>query len=193
MYGGMVLKHIEADRFIVSNKGDGKDIEPLTVKLTVKMLKDMMPNVKGKKADLLKMFMDSNIAVPKKLTRPKTYLTEETRKEAVRDAKRYYAKKKRGGSFLPKDLKDLHASSYKEEPVNDVNGWVIDESISKPTARVYFNASKNQAIVIHRGTDATVSDWSNNLAFLTGTNKLTGRYKDAERVQKGQKKSMLMC
>jgi hypothetical protein len=49
---------------------------------------------------------------------------------------------------------------------------------------VYFNASKNQAIVIHRGSDSTISDWSNNLAFVTGPNKLTGRYKDAERVQK---------
>jgi len=91
---------------------------------------------------------------------------------------------KKGGSISAKDLKGLHASSYKEVPDKEVNGWVLDESISKPTARVYFNASKNQAIVVHRGTEATVKDWANNLAYLTGTNKLTGRYKDAERVQK---------
>jgi len=93
-------------------------------------------------------------------------------------------KGKKGGSISAKDLKGLHASSYKEEPDKEVNGWVLDESISKPTARVYFNASKNQAIVVHRGTEATVKDWANNLAYITGTNKLTGRYKDAERVQK---------
>lgn len=93
-------------------------------------------------------------------------------------------KGKKGGSISAKDLKGLHASSYKEVPDKEVNGWVLDESISKPTARVYFNASKNQAIVVHRGTEATVKDWANNLAYLTGTNKLTGRYKDAERVQK---------
>jgi hypothetical protein len=93
-------------------------------------------------------------------------------------------KGKKGGSISAKDLKGLHASSYKEQPDKEVNGWVLDEDISKPTARVYFNASKNQAIVVHRGTEATVKDWANNLAYLTGTNKLTGRYKDAERVQK---------
>lgn len=93
-------------------------------------------------------------------------------------------KGKKGGSISAKDLKGLHASSYKEVPDKEVNGWVLDEDISKPTARVYFNASKNQAIVVHRGTEATVKDWANNLAYITGTNKLTGRYKDAERVQK---------
>ena len=124
MRGGMIFKHIENDKFLVSNKGEGKDIEPITVKMTVKMLKDLL-GVKGKKSELLKLFMDTNIAVPKKLTRPKTYLTEESRKEAVREAKRKYAKKK-GGSISAKDLKSLHASSYKEEPDKEVNGWVLD-------------------------------------------------------------------
>lgn len=179
----MIFTHIENDKFLVTNKGEGKDVQPITVKMTVKMLKDLL-GVKGKKPELLKLFIDSNIAVPKKLTRPKTYFTEEERKEAVRDAKRRYAKKKRGGSISAKDLKSLHASSYKSEPDKEVNGWVLDESISKPTARVYFSASKNQAIVVHRGTEATVKDWANNLAYVTGASKLTGRYKDAERVQK---------
>jgi hypothetical protein len=181
MRGGMVFKHIEKDKFLVSNKGEGKDREPVTVKLTVKMLKELLPNAKGKKPELLKLFMDGNIAVPKKLTRPKTYLTEEARKEAVRAAKRKYAKK--GGSISAKDLKGLHASSYKEEPDKEVNGWVLDESISKPTARVYFNASKNQAIVVHRGTEATVKDWANNAMFVAGLSPLTQRYKDSKEVQ----------
>jgi hypothetical protein len=64
-----------------------------------------------------------------------------------------------------------------------VNGWVLDESISKPTARVYFNASKNQAIVVHRGTEGTVKDWANNLAFVAGVSPLTQRYKDSKEVQ----------
>jgi len=175
MRGGMIFSHIEKDKFLVSNKGNGKDREPVTVKLTVKMLKELMPDAKGKKPELLKLFMDSNIAVPKKLTRPKTYLTKVTRIEAVREAKRKYAKKKRGGSISAKDLKSLHASSYKQEPEKEVNGWVLDEDISKPTARVYFNASKNQAIVVHRGTEATAKDWLNNVAYIAGASKLTGR------------------
>jgi hypothetical protein len=184
MQGGMIFKHIEKDKFRVSNTGEGRDREPVTVKLTVKMLKELLPNAKGKKPELLKLFMDSNIAVPKKITRPKTYLTEDARLEAVRAAKRKYAKKKRGGSISAKDLKSLHASSYKQEPDKEVNGWILDEQISKPTARVYFNASKNQAIVVHRGTEATAKDWLNNAAYIAGASKLTGRYKDAERVQK---------
>lgn len=178
----MIFKHIENDKFLVSNKGEGKDREPVTVKLTVKMLKELLPNAKGKKAEMLKLFMDMNIAAPKKLTRPKTYLTEEARKDAVRAAKRKYAKKK-GGSISAKDLKSLHASSYKEEPDKEVNGWVLDESISKPTARVYFNAAKNQAIVVHRGTEATVKDWANNAFFVAGVSPLTQRYKDSKEVQ----------
>ena len=128
--------------------------------------------------------MDSNTAVPKKLTRPKTYMTEETRREAVREAKRKYAKKKRGGSISAKDLKGLHSSSYKEDPDRQVGEWVLDESISKPTARVYYNASKGQAIVVHRGTEATVKDWANNAFFVAGLSPLTQRYKDSEAVQK---------
>jgi len=92
-------------------------------------------------------------------------------------------KRKKGGSISAKDLKGLHASSYKEQPDKEVNGWVLDEDISKPTARVYFNASKNQAIVVHRGTEATAKDWANNLAFVAGVSPLTQRYKDSKEVQ----------
>jgi hypothetical protein len=92
-------------------------------------------------------------------------------------------KGKKGGTISAKDLKGLHASSYKQEADKEVNGWVLDESISKPTARVYFNASKNQAIVVHRGTEGTVKDWSNNLAFVAGLSPLTQRYKDSKEAQ----------
>lgn len=92
-------------------------------------------------------------------------------------------KGKKGGTISAKDLKGLHASSYKQEPDKEVNGWVLDESISKPTARVYFNASKNQAIVVHRGTEGTAKDWSNNLAFVAGLSPLTQRYKDSKEAQ----------
>jgi hypothetical protein len=90
---------------------------------------------------------------------------------------------KKGGSISAKDLKGLHASSYKEEPEEQVGEWVLDESISKPTARVYFNASKNQAIVVHRGTEGTVKDWANNAFFVAGLSPLTQRYKDSKEVQ----------
>jgi hypothetical protein len=107
MHGGMILSHIEKDKFLVSNKGEGKDIEPLTVKLTVKMLKELMPNVKGKKPELLKHFMESNIAVPKKITRPKTYMTEETRKKSSSCCKTKVCYKEAWGFYSTKRFKRL--------------------------------------------------------------------------------------
>lgn len=83
-----------------------------------------------------------------------------------------------------RDLKQLHESSYKETPDKDVNGWIYDPEISKKTALVYYHPQKQQAIVIHRGTEATVKDWGNNVAYLFNAIQHTHRYKEAERVQR---------
>jgi hypothetical protein len=92
-------------------------------------------------------------------------------------------KGKKGGSISASSAKLLLESSYKTEPDKEVNGWIYDESISKPTARVYYNDVKKQAIVVHRGTEGTVKDWANNLAFVAGVSPLTKRYKDSKEVQ----------
>lgn len=91
---------------------------------------------------------------------------------------------RRGGAISAKQLKALLVSSYKKEPDANVGDWALDESISRPTARVYYNPVIQQAIVVHRGTEGTFSDWSNNLQYVMGTNKLTTRFKEAEMVQK---------
>ena len=90
----------------------------------------------------------------------------------------------RGKAISARDLKGLLKSSYQVEPSRKVAEWELDEDISKPTARVYYNRNIDQAIVIHRGTEGTLSDWNNNLQYVLGTNKLTHRFKEAERVQK---------
>lgn len=90
----------------------------------------------------------------------------------------------RGRAISAPQAKKLLESSYKKEPDANVGDWVLDESISKPTARVYYNPVIQQAAVVHRGTEGTAKDWSFNLAYVTGTNKLSSRFKDAERVQK---------
>ena len=91
---------------------------------------------------------------------------------------------RKGRAISARDLKGLHESSYKPQQDKQVGEWELDESISKPTASVYYNPTIQQAIVVHRGTEGTAKDWSFNMAYLTGTNKLSSRYKDAERVQK---------
>jgi hypothetical protein len=92
-------------------------------------------------------------------------------------------KGKKGGSISASSAKLLLASSYKTEPDKEINGWIYDDSISKQTARVYYNDSKKQAVVVHRGTEGTVKDWANNLAFVAGVSPLTKRYKDSKEVQ----------
>ena len=131
---------------------------------------------------------------PKKKGRPAKFETDEARLEATRKAKREWAAKDRekkgmkkrvkGGAISAKDLKALHQSAYKKDKDKQIGDWAIDESISKPTAVVYVNQKTKQPIVIHRGTEGTVKDWSNNLAYVAGLSKKTQRYKDSEAVQK---------
>jgi hypothetical protein len=89
-----------------------------------------------------------------------------------------------GGKISAKDLKALHQSSYKKDKDKEVGEWELDESISKPTASVYVHKKTKQPIVVHRGTEPTLSDWANNLAYVAGQSKKTKRYKDSEKVQK---------
>jgi hypothetical protein len=89
-----------------------------------------------------------------------------------------------GGKISARELKMLHSSSYKKDKDKQVGDWELDEGISKPTASVYINKKTKQPIVVHRGTEGTLSDWANNLAYVTGHSKKTQRYKDSEKVQK---------
>jgi len=89
----------------------------------------------------------------------------------------------RGKSVSAVDLKKLHESSYKDVKDDKIGDWELDKEISRPTAVVYYNPMKKQAIVVHRGTEATVKDWSNNLAYVMGVNKHTQRFRDAKEVQ----------
>ena len=89
----------------------------------------------------------------------------------------------RGKSVSASDLKKLHESSYKDVKDDKVGDWVLDKEISRPTVSVYYNPVKQQGIVIHRGTEGTIKDWSNNLAYVAGVNKHTQRFKDSKEVQ----------
>jgi len=89
----------------------------------------------------------------------------------------------KGRSVSASDLKKLHESSYKDIKDEKIGDWVLDSQISRPTAVVYYNPVKQQGIVVHRGTDTTLKDWGNNLAYVMGTNKKTKRYQDTKEVQ----------
>ena len=68
--------------------------------------------------------------------------------------------------------------------------WAIDKELSTKTSKVFKHDGSNQVVVTHRGTSGW-KDWANNLAYgLAGETgyKLTGRYKEAKKVQKGAEK-----
>lgn len=92
--------------------------------------------------------------------------------------------KRQGGKISASELKGVLASGYKKTPDDLVGNWKLDPEISKTTALVYYNPTIDQAIVVHRGTEGTLSDWSNNLGYVLGVNKLSHRFKESERVQK---------
>jgi hypothetical protein len=128
-------------------------------------------------------------------TRTPKHKTDKERTDAIKKSKREWARKHRadlkkaqGEGISAKDLKLLHSSSYKKDRDKKVGDWELDESISKPTASVYVNQKTKQPIVVHRGTEKTLSDWSNNLAYVMGKSKDTKRYKDSKEVQEEAEK-----
>lgn len=80
-------------------------------------------------------------------------------------------------------IKSLINASYENKPPEKIkNGWRIDRDLSNKTAKTYYNKNNNQAVVVHRGTQGA-RDWLNNLAYVTGTYKMTDRFKRGEKIQ----------
>lgn len=78
-------------------------------------------------------------------------------------------------------------ASYEEVPPLNMEGYMLDTYISNKTGLVYFNPETQKAVVVHRGTKGA-TDWANNLAYMTGYYKWTGRYKSGENTQKKAEK-----
>ena len=77
---------------------------------------------------------------------------------------------KKGGKIASSSLNKMIKSSYKsrKEADENIDGYTLDKSLSNKKGKVYVDAN-GKAVVVHRGTTGTVSDWTNNLAYLTGT------------------------
>ena len=96
---------------------------------------------------------------------------------------------KKGGKIASSSLNKMIKSSYKsrKEADENIDGYTLDKSLSNKKGKVYVDAN-GKAVVIHRGTTGTVSDWMNNAAYLTGTYKYTDRYKTAKKLQEDAEK-----
>jgi hypothetical protein len=89
-----------------------------------------------------------------------------------------------GGKLAVPTLKGLLDASY-DKKVKNVDGFIQDEKLSSKTSKVYINPETGQAVVAHRGTSG-FTDWFNNAVYAVGGRKaykMTGRYKEAEKVQ----------
>lgn len=85
-----------------------------------------------------------------------------------------------GGSLSAKDTKDFLTSSYSKE-LNNINGYIVDKSLSGQRVQVYHNPQNNKTVVVHRGTDS-IQDWGTNLSMSLGHKGK--RFNHAKKIQK---------
>ena len=95
---------------------------------------------------------------------------------------------KKGGKISANSLNKMIKSSYKSRKDADpeIDGYKLDTALSTKKAKVYSKDGK--AVVVHRGTTGTLSDWANNAAYLTGLYKYTDRYKKGKESQDAAEK-----
>ena len=93
-------------------------------------------------------------------------------------------KKLKGGKVGAKDLEEVIKETYSKNPKNEIGEYILDKDLSTDEQKVYYNPKTGQALVSHRGTEGTLKDWSNNVAYAVGKYEDTDRYKRGEKVQK---------
>ena len=98
-----------------------------------------------------------------------------------------FEKKKVGGKRSAKEVKDFLDASYKKNPPQNIDGWILDKELSRDTAKVYYNPETKEAVVAHRGTKGAL-DWGNNVAYTLGYYEMTPRYKKGKSVQDSAEK-----
>lgn len=84
-----------------------------------------------------------------------------------------------------KVINEFVTASYKKNKDADpkIGNYELDRSLSTGKAKVYHDPIANKTIVANRGTTGTLSDWKNNLSYITGQYDKTERLKQAENVQ----------
>lgn len=115
---------------------------------------------------------------------PNPYMTAEVGKDEPEEVK-YMGPRNptQGKGIRASTLNNLLVGSYTGD---EVDGFVLDQELSRDTARVYRDQKTGQAVVAHRGTDGA-SDWANNAVFGALGRKgyrYTPRYKTSNDVQK---------
>ena len=86
----------------------------------------------------------------------------------------------KGGKVTSQDLKQFIQESYKEDPAKKIGDYQL--STRNKGGVVYHNPITGDTKVVHTGT-RNLSDWGNNLAYITGLYKTTNRYKQGQKLQ----------
>ena len=99
------------------------------------------------------------------------------------EIKSLYNAVKSGGAVNGKEVKQFVNASYETKPKKVIGDFELDEELSNKVAKVYHNKTTGETTITHRGT-AGITDWRNNLAYVTGNYESTDRYKKAKKAQK---------
>ena len=70
----------------------------------------------------------------------------------------------------PKELQEFINKPYNQSNARSkfINEFQYDDILSNSKSAVYYNPITTEANITHRGTNGTVSDWQNNLAYALG-------------------------
>ena len=80
---------------------------------------------------------------------------------------------------------DLAQEAYKPEPRKNIDGYVLDESLSNKKTKVYHNPDTKKTIVSHKGTDPKdKNDLKNDLLLSVGMLDKSKRFKNAVDISK---------
>jgi len=129
-------------------------------------------------------FMESDFIPGESLYHPSGGKLHPFKKRADPKSDRYAV---RGGKLSINHIKRMLKASYKEAP-DSIDDFILDKELSGKYAVVYYNPITGQTVVVHRGTEGTLNDWTNNLMYAVGKYKWTPRYQEGLRTQRKAEK-----
>jgi predicted RNA methylase len=85
----------------------------------------------------------------------------------------------KGGAISSENLEKFIKASYKSTD-DDIDGYKKDKELSTAEISTFYNPSNDHVVAVFRGTEKTLTDWSNNIAYVVGQYENTDRFKRAK-------------
>ena len=87
-----------------------------------------------------------------------------------------------GGAISAPALNKFIKASYHPEMNDDIDGYKKIKSLSNSEITTFYNG--HHCVAVFRGTEKTLTDWSNNIAYIAGQYENTNRFKRAKEMYK---------